>query len=135
MVSTVDITRIAMRPLKGVFGVIVLDWEPFCVTLEPPDRGNEQFISCIPSGQYVCHRYTSDKYSNTWQVMFVHNRDRVLFHSGNIVTHTKGCILLAEHYGKLYGNLAILNSGNTFKRFMEKTRGASELYLTIRETY
>lgn len=135
MISTVEITRIANKPLQGMFGAMKIDSEPFCVTLEPPDKDNQRNISCIPPGQYICHRYSSDKYGNTWQVMFVPGRSYVLFHAGNVVSHTKGCILTAQHYGKLYGNLAVLNSGRTFSDFMRKTETCSELYLTIRESF
>jgi len=135
MISVVEITRIAMVPRQGVFGAMKIDWEPFCVTLEPPDQDNQRNISCIPPGQYICHRYSSERYGETWQVMFIPNRSSVLFHAGNIVRHTRGCILTAQHYGKLRGDLAVLNSGKTFKEFMRKTETCSELYLTIRESY
>ena len=135
MTSILEITRIAMLTAQGVFGVMKMDNHPFCVTLEPPDNGNERQISCIPSGQYVCHKFNSSKYGRTWEICNVPNRSAILFHSGNVVTHTKGCILLAQHYGKLKGDLAVLNSGDTFKQFLRLTETCSELQLTIREGY
>ena len=128
------IARIANRPRFGVFGAMKIDETPFNVTLEPPDKQNAVRISCIPPGQYVAVRFNSPKYGKTWRVA-VHGRTYILFHAGCVLKHTKGCILLAEHYGKLTGNLAILNSGKTFKRFMAKTAKYSELHLTITECF
>jgi hypothetical protein len=124
-----------MRPKYGVFGVLVLDWEPFCVTLEPPERSNRRNISCIPTGQYVCHKYSSDKFPSTWEVQNVYDRKKILFHPGNLVYHTDGCVILAEYFGKLMGDLAVLNSGKTFKKFMRITETCSELFFIIREAY
>lgn len=130
------LVRIEDNTKDGVFGVLTLNGEVFCVTLEPPDKENQKNISCIPPGQYKCVRYNSPKYSNTWQVIDVPNRDYILIHSGNTVEHTQGCILLAEKFGKLKGSKrAILNSGNTFKKFMVATKDFEYLHLTITESY
>ena len=134
MIGYVRITRIANRPRRGAFGAMKIDEEPFCVTLEPPDKQNAVRVSCIPPGQYIAKRFKSPRYGSTWRVQ-VHGRTYILFHAGNVIKHTKGCILLAEHYGKLSGNLAVLNSGKTFKRFMTRTVMYNELHLTIRECF
>lgn len=130
----VDITRISNRPRGGSFGALKINEIPFCVTLEPPDKQNAVRISCIPTGQYIATRYKSPTYGSTWRIQ-VHGRTYVLFHAGNVKKHTKGCILVAEHYGKLQGNLAVLNSGKTFKRFMAQTAIFDELFITIRESF
>ncbi len=119
----------------GVFGVLKINKKVFCVTLELPDRLNAQNISCIPAQQYICKRFDSSRYGKTWQATNVPGRCGVLFHSGNIVDHTWGCILLGEYFGKLQGDRAILNSGKTFKRFIEKLDKYSQLHLTIKDCY
>lgn len=134
MIGYVRITRIANRPRLGAFGAMKIDEEPFNVTLEPPDKQNAVRISCIPPGQYIAKRFKSPRYGSTWRIQ-VHGRTYILFHAGNVVKHTKGCILVAEHYGKLTGNLAVLNSGRTFKRFMARTAIYSELHITVRECF
>lgn len=134
MIGYVRIARIANRPWFGVFGAMKIDEEPFNVTLEPPDKQNAVGISCISPGQYIVKRFNSPKYGWTWRVQ-VHGRTYILFHAGNVKKHTKGCILVAEHYGKLTGNLAVLNSGKTFKRFMARTAKYSALHLTITECF
>ena len=55
--------------------------------------------------------------------------------AGNRVYQTEGCIVLAEHYGKLQGERAVLNSGQTFRKFMEALAGHNEVHLTITEHY
>jgi hypothetical protein len=67
--------------------------------------------------------------------MDVPGRSYILFHKGNTDDNTEGCILLGQYYGKLAGNRAILNSGNTFDEFMKILDGYDEFSLTIREIY
>lgn len=130
-----EVVRLEENFESGTFGVLKIDKELFCVTLEPRDEENASRISSIPAQQYWCERYSSRKYPDTWQIMNVPERDYVLFHSGNEVTQTAGCILLGEHVGKLNRNRAILNSGATFRRFMGITVVATKLHLTITENY
>lgn len=118
---------------EGTFGALKLNERPFCVTLEPPDRLNEVQVSQIPAGQYICKRVKSPKFGDTWEVTNVPHRSNVLIHAGNVVEHTAGCIIVGSSYGKLKGDWAVLNSGNTFKDFMTETAGADELHLTIVE--
>jgi hypothetical protein len=80
---------------------------------------NIQMKSCIPTGTYICNQVRSPKYGLTFEVADVPNRTNILFHRGNEVNDTKGCILLAEKFGKLRGNNAILNSGLTFAKFLK----------------
>lgn len=119
----------------GTFGVLTINGIPFCVTLERKDMDNMTSISCINTGHYIIKPYNSPKYGWTWQVQDVPGRTYILFHAGNWVKNTKGCILLAQHYGKLSGNLAVLNSGNTFKKFKAELEGSAEHHLTICESY
>lgn len=103
----------------GTFGVLLIHESIFCVTLEPPDKDNIQMKSCIPAGIYTCNRVKSPTYGNTFKVVNVPNRTHILFHRGNEIKDTKGCILLAEKFGKLRGNNAVLNSGLTFAKFLK----------------
>ena len=131
----IEVIRLEEHEKFGTFGVLRLQKRAFCVTLEPPDRENQQRVSSIPAQQYICQRYSSQKYPDTWQITNVPGRSKVLFHAGNTVEATLGCILLAQYFGKLKGDRAVLNSGNTFKAFMHATNGAKRLHLTIKENY
>lgn len=121
----------------GTFGALTVDGEAFCVTLELPDRDNQRLISCIPEGQYSCQRYRSAKYPDTFQVHGVPNRSSILFHAGNTTDDTKGCILLAQYFGKVRNpeRRAVLNSGSTFKSFMERVGNIQEFTLTIEDCF
>ena len=119
----------------GVFGVLKIDKEVFCVTLEPPDLLNAHSRSCIPTGQYECQLWNSPSFGKTYLVMGVPNRANILFHPGNRVGDTEGCILVAQHFGKLHDDRAVLNSGNTFRDFMRRLQPDETVHLTIREVY
>ncbi len=130
-----ELIRLEENHDHGTFGLLKINKMVFCVTLEPKDALNAPFISSIPAQQYMCKRRSSPKYGQTWQVENVPNRFDILFHPGNVDEHTQGCILLAQHFGKLKGDRAVLNSGVTFHDFMLFTRNAVKLSLTIREVY
>jgi len=121
---------------EGTFGALAIDAIPFCVTLEPPDRENKRSISNIPGPQhYWCKRRMS-RWGETFEVENVEDRTGILFHPGNFVENTEGCILLGEAWWKFMGRQkerGIKNTGNTFKRFMNHMglRDVDEFLLTI----
>lgn len=134
--KVVELIRIEENEIYGTFGVLRINKEAFCVTLEPADHENASNISSIPSQQYICSRVNSPKYGNTFEVLNVPGRSHVLFHAGNTKDHTKGCILLAQYYDKLKGDRAVLNSGRTFEIFNERImNGIATFHLTIKEEY
>ena len=90
-------------------GVLTIeDYEFPLFTLEQEDRNNVRNNSCIPSGEYIVKPYSSAKYKNSYEVQNVPNRDKILFHSGVVADHSKGCIMVATcAYGIFkYKNLA-----------------------------
>ena len=120
---------------RGTFGVLIICSQTFCVTLEPSDKLNKQNVSSIPAQQYQCLRIYSPQFGETFEIVDVPNRSHVLFHAGNILRHTSGCVLLAQHFGKIRGKRAILNSGRTFKKFMGIMKTVDVFNLTIKEDY
>jgi len=132
---TVRLNRQEDNDVYGTFGSLLINSKVFCVTLEPPDELNKINLSSIPAGQYICRRYSSDRYPDTFQITNVPNRHKILFHAGNFVENTEGCILLARKWGVLKTARAILNSGETFKQFMEIMSGIDKFQLTIKEIY
>ena len=67
-------------------------------TLELPWLDNEQFISCIPTGQYICKRRQSTKYGHHFIISDVKGREFILIHWGNFYGDTKGCIALGRDF-------------------------------------
>lgn len=113
-----------------VTGVLVLEQEPIALTLERPWIGNIKNQSCIPSGVYPCEKYTSRRYKNTYEIANVPARTHILFHVGNTIKDTTGCVLVGTNFGKLKQRQAILNSRKAFKSFIEKMKDEN-FYLRI----
>jgi hypothetical protein len=134
LIPTVRLIRVE-ESNEGTFGDWIICGQVFCVTLEPSDLLNERNISSIPAQQYQCIRIRSPQFGETFEIVGVPGRSHVLIHAGNIIEHTKGCIILAQYFGKLHGNRAVLNSGKTFKEFMEIMKGTNAFSLTIKECY
>ena len=116
--------------IHGMFGVLIDD-VPFAVTLELPWLDNKPFISCIPSGNYICKRYHSDGHPNTFQIVDVPERSGILFHIANTIKDLQGCIGVAEEFGVLKDKPAVLSSGRGFSEFMNKLHGLNEFPLYI----
>ncbi len=129
----IDIIRVENNPTEGTFGVLLLDNRTFCVTLEETQK-TEPYDSRIPAGHYVCERYFSpSKNTIVWELQYVQNRTHVQIHAGNTLNDTEGCILIGQYFDKFRGDRAVLNSGETFRKFMDATRLQNKLNLTIKE--
>lgn len=134
MTPILELIRLAETD-QGTLGALKIQKVPFCCTLELPDLLNAPNRSSIPAQQYICQRIQSPKFGETFQVMNVPGRSAVLFHAGNTAADTEGCILLGQHWGKLGEQWAVLNSGNTFKAFLQELWGFNQAHLTIKEEY
>ena len=134
-IPIVELIRLEESFQYGTFGVLKINKEVFCVTLEPPDIFNKPNLSCIPAQQYICQKIVSPKYGDCYEIKDVPDRTNVLFHAGNTAQDTKGCIIVAQHFGKLGQNRAALNSGATYKRFKNKLWRHDVFHLTIKECY
>jgi len=121
--------------VDGTFGVLKINKAVLCVTLEPPDLLNAHNQSSIPAGQYCLARMMSGRYGETFEVCDVPGRTLVRIHPGNRVADTAGCILVAQHFGKLHGDRAVLNSGATHQTFMRLLAGHDTAHLTIHECF
>jgi hypothetical protein len=132
----IELVRLEENELYGTFGVLKINKMVYCVTLEPSDQENTANISSIPAQQYTCARVNSPTFGLTFEVLNVPSRTHVLFHAGNTITDTAGCILLAESYSKLDNQRSIKNSGDTFTYFNEYVMaGFDRFHLTIKEEY
>lgn len=113
-----------------------------CFTLELPWRDNKRNVSCIPSGEYDVRTRLSPRFGNVYWVTEVDNRSFILMHSGNwagdvnkgFKSHVNGCILLGKQRGLLSGQIAVLNSRITIRRFMN-ILGGQPFSLKIYETF
>ena len=120
----------------GTFGVLLDRNVPFAVTLENRWYDNKTNLSCIPTGTYYCSRVNSPRFGHTWEIQEVPNRTHILFHWGNRDNDTNGCVLVAEEFGTLYGENAILSSNSKHRGFQElidKTKDINDFQLIIQE--
>lgn len=121
---------------KGTFGGLMLhDKPPFAVTLEPEWLDNEPFVSCIPAATYVCHRVHSPNYGITFKVLNVPEREDILFHWGNSLKNTKGCIVVGEEFGFLGIEPGVLSSRRAFNEFLRMVKRMDEFVLTIQDCF
>jgi len=119
----------------GTFGNFVYDKFPIFCILEPPDKNNQRDISCIPEGAYICKRYMSPKFGETFKVMDVPNRGDIVFHWGNWTCDTKGCLLTGKRFAELNSKPAVADSRLAHKEFMEFFEDDNEFALTVQNSY
>ncbi|MEE8607965.1 MAG: DUF5675 family protein [Nitrospiraceae bacterium] len=93
-------------------------------TMERPDLGNVPMLSRIPGGEYDCVRtwYHRGGY-DTYEIINVPGRTRILFHRGNWMTDVNGCVATGMEFGLLDGRLAVLHSADAFNIFMRERNG------------
>jgi len=94
---------------EATIGIIVDSaGKKICCTLEPPNRNNakdnpktkDNEAGCIPEGIYTCRKrnplhYPNARFKDNWEVLDVLNKSGVVFHTGNVWTDSKSCIILA----------------------------------------
>ena len=130
----VEIIRVEKNQHFGTFGVLLIQGAAFCVTLELPWRMNEQNISCIPASQYVAIRVPSEKFREVFLLQDVPGRGGIEIHPGNDIKDTEGCIIVASEFGKLrFDARAVLNSMETFNRFMRALDGYDRIIVRIKD--
>ena len=128
--KTLDIKRVG-QSTKGTFGVMVYNEVPFALTMEQPWRDNAEDISCIPPGRYLCQRVNSPHFGDTFEITGVPNRTHVLFHKGNKLADTKGCVMVGEKFEGTFDNPNIEESLSGYNEFMALMRDESTFYANI----
>lgn len=101
----------------GTFGSFSLDGKVF-YTIERPWFGNEPRVSCIPAGLYDClpRPYFRGGY-DSHEITNVKGRSHILFHCGNTMHDTEGCIIVGTRLGCLRGLWAVTDSRLAFDEF------------------
>ena len=132
-IPLLEIIRLEEDKQYGTFGMLLINKKVFCATLELPYNDNKRNVSCIPYGFYTCEKTHSAKFGTVFEIMDVPNIDNILFHAGNTINDIEGCIIVAQYHGKLKDDRAVLNSGKTYKSFMNTLKDANECDLIIRD--
>ncbi|MCK9239400.1 DUF5675 family protein [Desulfocurvus sp.] len=126
----VEIVRLEESP-QGTLGALCVDGQLLCLTLEPPERQNRRDVSCIPAGRYRCARTVSPRFGETFAVRDVPGRSGIIFHGGNTVADTRGCVLLGERFAPPGAARGVQDSRRAVAAFMEALRGHDAFRLTI----
>lgn len=134
-----DLKRLTLDQNLPQVGVLYWKAQPAFVTLELPYMANVSSVSCIPAGHYFCKKVfnrTTNGGSHipvTFEVENVLDRSGILFHVGNNLGDTQGCILIGLKLGTNSpdGNL-ILDSKEGFQKFLALTKDVSRFEIFIR---
>lgn len=91
-----------------------------CMTLELPDKGNQQSISCVPAGVYECFKRVSGRNGNVFELRNVVNRSFIQCHAGNFTSQIQGCILVGDSLKDINndGIIDITNSKATLNKLL-----------------
>jgi hypothetical protein len=98
---------------------------------------NKKNISCIPPEPgseliYLCKSYKSTKYGDTYKISDVEARSGILFHRGNSVKDTKGCIILGSQFGNLAKLPVLIDSSLGFQNFKNIIGNAKSFEVKIK---
>jgi len=110
--------------------------------LELPWRDNKASVSHIPAGIYDCEIRHSNKFGLSYWLKCVEGRSWVLIHAGNFAgdkskgykTNSQGCLLMGKCFGSIGGQLAVLSSKVTLRKFMWLMNN-EPFELTIEDAY
>lgn len=116
---------------KGTTGRLILPEKISLATLELPFLDNKKNISCIPLGIYDIKEFLSPKFGRTFEVCNVPNREKILFHTGNKLQDSHGCILIGMRHFVSNGEDCIADSRRAFSLLLSVlTSQAYELEIT-----
>ena len=121
-----QLKTIAVRD-DGCFSVLLWDGRPFAVSVE---RTFDDRV-VIGNGVYSCKRDFYHKGGYPTFEIYVVGHHRVLFHKGNLETHSEACIIVAESFGVLEGQTAVLDSAGGFNEFMRLAEGLDEFKMEV----
>lgn len=125
-----DLLRVG-QSRRGTFGVLRHGQVPFVLTLEEPWNDNQPGVSCIPAGRYRCRRVRSPKFGVTFEVCDVPGRSHILFHSGNTIEDTEGCILVGEEFSGTWDAPYLASSRRGFLELFSYLEGIPEFDLNV----
>lgn len=129
----------------GVFGIMrIPSASTVLYTCEDDWKDNEKGKSCIPNGVYQLKRTVYHKHSiETFEVMNVPGRSRILVHPGNTEEDVEGCILVGTRRGTIRVardedtgekdkvKRAVVNSRAAFAQFMGSLSAVDSAQLII----
>lgn len=122
-----ELKTVAIRE-DGCYSVLLWDGRPFAVSVE---RTFENLRIVIPPGLALCKRTQYYKGGYPTYEIVVEGHSRVLFHKGNKEAHSEACVIVAESFGMLGKDTAVLDSEHGFNEFMQLADGNSEFWMRV----
>jgi len=110
-----------------IYGVVLQDNVPFAVFIE-------NFAKKIKTGEYFCKRDEEGKYVGCWELQDVTGRTEIIIHKANVASQLEGCIGIAEQFGIIDSEPAVLYSQNGFAEFMTKTKDDNTIKIILEES-
>ncbi len=87
------LTLLRSYGVAGTNGILSIDGNPICYTIELPWRDNQQRISCIPEGVYRLAKHVYSKFGEQIGIPAVAGRSGILIHAANhAMRELQGCI-------------------------------------------
>ncbi len=124
----------------GLFGLLTTNDGQTFYTLERPYLSNKKNISAIPPGEYSLVTHTSGKHGKTAAIvnedLNVHHysqssgRSYILFHTGNILRETDGCVMPGLDIGIVHDKLGVISSARAMYKLRECFKTDSQLIIT-----
>jgi hypothetical protein len=99
--------------------------ELICHTVERPWLKNGRNVSCIPAGKYIVKMTNSPKFGLTYKVTNVPGRTHILFHKGNSIDDSFGCILPVSTIDVFNRKIGGLSSGRAYTKMNNHLGGES----------
>jgi len=117
---------------EATIGTLIVGGEVLGFTLERCWLGNRKNISCISTGSYICKKHDSPTFGKVYKVCDVYQRSNILFHVGNVIEDTEGCILIGSSVGYIDDKRAVTGSRIAFDSFIRELDGVDEFKLIIK---
>lgn len=89
----------------------------------------------VKDGEYECVRGQHKLHSGpleTFEIMGVKGHYGILFHVGNYNKDSDGCVLLGSKVLITKNDHMVINSKDTFKKFMEMLKGVNKFQLVVK---
>lgn len=88
-----ELTLVRTYGATGVNGILYLNEQQLCYTIELPWKNNQPQISCIPEGSYWISKRYSPRFEWHLHVQDVPERSMILIHPANhAMKELRGCI-------------------------------------------
>ena len=117
-----------LETAHGTVGQFTLADSSTLYTMERMSTGEHPRI---PAGLYEMQLDTYHKGGYPAYLIVVPGRDRILIHAANLASELEGCIAPGKQLGFYLEHLAVLQSRQALRKFMDVMGGAQQDYLTV----